>query len=81
MRDPRLRETAGEWWDRQRKEGEWGREDEDVQRVAERLGFGYTERTGTADGEVGSGRQGKLKSSAKLAVAALQDGFKSSQDF
>ncbi|KIM71348.1 hypothetical protein PILCRDRAFT_54875, partial [Piloderma croceum F 1598] len=44
MRDPRLRETAGEWWDRERKEGEWGREDEDVQRMAERLGFGYTER-------------------------------------
>jgi len=81
MRDPRLRETAGEWWDRERKEGEWGRENEDVQRMAERLGFGYTERTGTTDGEASTARQSKLKSSAKLAVAALQNGFKPSQDF
>ena len=81
MRDPRLRETAGEWWDRERKEGEWGRDNEDVQKMAGRLGFGYTEPTGTTNGEADSARQSKLRSSAQLAVAALQNGFKPSQDF
>jgi hypothetical protein len=79
MRDPNLRDTAGDWWDKERKEGEWGREDEDVQRMAERLGFGYTDQTGIENGGVGSSREGKLKSSAKLAVEALKTGFKPSE--
>jgi hypothetical protein len=79
MRDPNLRDTAGDWWNKERKEGEWGREDEDVQRMAERLGFGYTDQTGIENGGVGSSREGKLKSSAKLAVEALKTGFKPSE--
>jgi len=74
MRDQHLRNTAGGWWDQERKEGEWGREDEDVQRMAERLGFGYTD--GAENGNAGNIGEGKLKSSAKLAVAALINGFK-----
>jgi hypothetical protein len=80
MRDPHLRDTAGEWWEQERKEGEWGREDEDVQRMAERLGFGYTDQTGAEHGEAGSAGEGKLRSSAKLAVEALKHGFNPSQD-
>ena len=44
--------------------------------MAERLGFGYTDQTGIENGGVGSSREGKLKSSAKLAVEALKNGFK-----
>lgn len=75
MRDPHLRDAAGTWWDQERKEGEWGREDEDVQRMAERLGFGYTDRTRIENGEVSEMKEGKLLSTAKLAVESLKDGF------
>jgi len=76
MRDPNLRDTAGDWWDRERKEGKWGREDEDVQRMAERLGFGYTAQTGPQNGGVASSGDGKLKGTARLAVEALKNSFK-----
>ncbi|KZT70412.1 hypothetical protein DAEQUDRAFT_744676 [Daedalea quercina L-15889] len=46
MRDPQMRAAAGEWWERQRVEGAWAREDEGVQRVAERLGKGFIEALG-----------------------------------
>ena len=78
MRDSQLRDTAGDWWDQERKEGEWGRDDEDIQRMAERLGFGYTEQTETMNGRRGDG---KLKSSVKLAVEALTNEFKPTEAF
>lgn len=62
MRNPQLRENAGEWWDRERREGEWGREDETVKRMSDKLGFGYDE-------------QGRLRSTAKVAVESLKNGF------
>jgi len=73
MRDPKFRDTAGGWWDQQRKEGEWGREDVSVQRMAERAGLGYTDQTEI--GNSGITERAKLKSSAKLTVAALKNAF------
>lgn len=75
MRDPQLRTAAGGWWEQERKEGEWGREDENVQNMADKLGFGYVDRVVNGNGEATSG-QGKLKSSARTAVEALKNGFK-----
>lgn len=79
MRNPLLRDTAGNWWNQDRKEGEWGRDDEDVQTMAQRLGIGYTDQMRTENGGVGGINTGdaKLRSSAKLAVEALKHGFNS----
>jgi len=44
--------SAGDWWER--KKGEWVREDEGVQRMAERLGFGYGGRKTTRKTKKGS---------------------------
>ena len=76
MRDRKLREAAGDWWEQERKEGKWGREDADVQRVAERLGFGYGNGSRTENDGEGIIGEGKLKSNAKMAVDALKDVFK-----
>lgn len=74
MRDANLRTSAGDWWEQDRKEGEWVREDEGVQRMAEKLGFGFGDGTGTEnDGE--DGEEGKLKRGVKVAVEALKKGF------
>lgn len=64
MRNPQLRDRSGEWWEQERREGQWGREDETVKRLADKLGLGY-------DGD------GKLKSTAKIAVESLKNGFRS----
>jgi len=80
MRDPLLRGTAGNWWNQERIEGEWGRDDEDVQRMAQRLGIGYTDQMRTENGTVGSSGDMKLRSSAKLAVEALKHGFNLTED-
>ncbi|KAK7684958.1 hypothetical protein QCA50_011793 [Cerrena zonata] len=64
MRDPATRESADSWWTKQKVEGEWIREDENVQRVAEKLGFGFAGHEGTA----------KLKSNAKATVGVITQG-------
>jgi len=76
MRDANLRASAGDWWEQERKEGEWVREDEGVQRMAEKLGFGYGDGTETENNEEDGGGEGKLKRNAKIAVEALKNGFK-----
>lgn len=75
MRDAGLRASAGDWWEQERKEGEWVRKDEGVQRMAERLGFGYRDGTGTQNDGGGIVGEGKLKRNAKVAVEALKSGF------
>lgn len=70
MRDPTLRAAAGNWWERQRKEGVWAREDENVRQVAERLGRGFDEA------DPGEGRrEGKLRTFARMAVERLKAGL------
>ena len=54
-RDPLLRDEASEWWDRQRVRGAWVREDDDVKRLAEKLGSGYAERGAVPDGSKQAG--------------------------
>lgn len=44
--------------------GEWGREDETVKRLADKLGLGY------------DGDDGKLRSAAKITVESLKNGFR-----
>ncbi|THH30570.1 hypothetical protein EUX98_g3622 [Antrodiella citrinella] len=68
MRDPSLRASATEWWGKQRVLGEVVREDEGVQRMADKLGYGYAE-TGQ------EGQELKLKQNAKSAVNALSLGL------
>ncbi|KAI0777343.1 hypothetical protein BD413DRAFT_609721 [Trametes elegans] len=62
-RQPALRAAAGEWWERQRAEGAWAREDPHVQRAAERLGRGFREG---AEGDAG-----KLSRRAKDALRQM----------
>ncbi|EGN92504.1 hypothetical protein SERLA73DRAFT_99156, partial [Serpula lacrymans var. lacrymans S7.3] len=67
MRRAELRERASRWWSRDAREGSWGRNDENVQRTAEKLGLGYGP-FGNEDG-VGEGiAEGKLKMGARMAV-------------
>lgn len=42
MRDPQLRASAAQWWDNQRINGAWVREDLGIQKLADKLGYGYT---------------------------------------
>lgn len=68
MRDPSLRASASEWWDKQRVQGEVVREDEGVQRLADKLGYGFV-------GPEADGKEPKLKANAKAAVGALKAGM------
>ena len=69
MRDPALRASATEWWGKQKLFGEIIREDEAVQRMAEKLGYGFV------DGEAAEGREMKLRMNAQAAVNALKSGI------
>ena len=40
LRVPEFRETAGNYWETQRTEGKWAREDEAINRLAEKTGTG-----------------------------------------
>ncbi|TFK70029.1 hypothetical protein BDN72DRAFT_795923 [Pluteus cervinus] len=41
MRVPELRTQAGEWWEKEKREGDWIRGDEEVRRVARGVGLPY----------------------------------------
>jgi len=69
MRDPTLRAHANQWWDKQKDEGDWVREDDNVQRIAEKLDYGFGEAS--SDGT----QEGKLRANAKLGVNALVHGL------
>ena len=70
MRDPLLRASASQWWDDQRVNGACVREDGNVQRLSEKLGYGYERAT---EGKT----EGKLRTNAVLAVNALKAGLSS----
>jgi len=42
LRVPEFRQTAGSYWETQRTEGKWAREDEAINRLAEKTGTGTT---------------------------------------
>ncbi|KAG1849671.1 hypothetical protein DFJ58DRAFT_716896 [Suillus subalutaceus] len=67
MRNPELSERAVRWWSRKKREGDAGREDEAVQRAAQKMGLGF------ADAE--SGEEGKLRMSARMAIESLKGLF------
>ncbi|TFK41443.1 hypothetical protein BDQ12DRAFT_677992 [Crucibulum laeve] len=69
MRLPQTRERAESWWTREKDEGEVIRHDEGVKRTARASGLGYD-----APGEDGATEEGKLKTSAKMAIDALKGG-------
>lgn len=68
MRDSSLRTTSTEWWGKQRAHGETIREDEAVQRMAEKLGYAFV---GVDD----KGEEAHLKKNARAAVDALKAGL------
>ncbi|TCD62691.1 hypothetical protein EIP91_006550 [Steccherinum ochraceum] len=68
MRDPSLRTTSTEWWGKQRAQGETIREDEAVQRMAEKLGYAFV-------GVDEKGEEAHLKKNARAAVDALKAGL------
>ena len=88
MRVPALRARVESWWETERREGAWVREDKDVRRVAERIGLGFDEGY-HGDGEGGGGAadggasvpvgKGKLRAATKMAVRVLMGGFVPSQ--
>ncbi|KAH7882307.1 hypothetical protein F5I97DRAFT_1817307 [Phlebopus sp. FC_14] len=65
MRRPEMRDRAVEWWAREAFNGKAAREDAVVQRTAQKLGFDFA----TADGQK---REGKMRTSAKMAVESLK---------
>ena len=67
QRNPVLRAASGEWWERQRVEGEWARGDEHVRRAAEKLGKGIEEG---AEGAAGRMRV-KVKSVLRRMMETL----------
>lgn len=68
MREPTLRAAAVEWWDRQRVEGEWAREDESVRKMAKKLGKGFDEA-----GE--DEEEGRLRAAARQVATAVKAEF------
>lgn len=48
MREPSLRASAMQWWDKQKLEGQWMREDETVRKTAEKMNSGFVEGLGQA---------------------------------
>ncbi|OCH91271.1 hypothetical protein OBBRIDRAFT_792432 [Obba rivulosa] len=70
MRDPTLRGAAIEWWEQQRVEGEWAREDQHVRHVAEQLGKGFSvprEGAGSDEAVV----EGRQRTIARTAVTQM----------
>lgn len=66
MREPSLRAAADRWWSKQKTEGQWVRQDEGVQRAAEKLGFGFVR-----DGDAGTlAQKAKLSTDALLGMVA-----------
>ena len=61
LRVPELRQTVGNYWETQRTEGKWAREDEAINRLAEKTGTG-TKR------EVASELVSRLKSGLELGL-------------
>lgn len=64
MRNPELRERAVRWWERKKREGDAGREDEAVQKAALKMGLGFADAEG--------GEEGKLRMSARVAIESLK---------
>lgn len=61
MREPSLRASALQWWDKQKLEGQWMKEDETVQKTAEKMNSGFVEGLG----------QAKLRPKVKAITDAL----------
>jgi predicted phage gp36 major capsid-like protein len=73
MRVPELREQSEEWWERERRRGEWIREDEGVRKAAERVGYGFdegniidAEKIASPDGDIPG--EGRLRTQARKAA-------------
>ena len=71
MRVPELRESAEAWWKEEKQEGEWVRGDENVRQIAEREGFGFGPFSDKEESNNGKEREGKLRTSAQMAVDGL----------
>ncbi|CAL1708605.1 unnamed protein product [Somion occarium] len=65
MRDPTLRASATKWWSGQKVAGVWIREDDAVQKTAQKLGYGF----------VGSDEEAKLRTSARATTGAIASGL------
>ncbi|KDQ59991.1 hypothetical protein JAAARDRAFT_32355 [Jaapia argillacea MUCL 33604] len=79
LRVPEFRDRKEAFWETQRQEGTWGREDENVRRIADRLGLGYDERGVDGEGEgVGTSTsgEGRLRTNARVAVEGLKNGLR-----
>ncbi|KAJ7034501.1 hypothetical protein C8F04DRAFT_1001701 [Mycena alexandri] len=70
MRVPHLRERAAAWWTEEAQEGEWVREDADVQELARKLKVGYEENDDAAN-------PGRVN--VRNNVTALKTGFTPSE--
>jgi len=80
MRNPTLRNAASEWWNTERQEGEWIREDEIVQNTARQIGVGFdvggeSDATGTtvagSSSSPNTTKDGPLRANAKAATRSL----------
>jgi hypothetical protein len=64
-RDPALRASSLQWWEKQKLVGKWVREDEMVQSTAEKLDSGFAEGMGNA------ALLPKLRTIAEVMVARI----------
>jgi len=64
-RSPALRAKTTEWWERERAEGEWGTQDDEVKELAAKLGMDFSK--GEEEKE-----PGELRKKARVAVESLK---------
>jgi hypothetical protein len=65
MRNPDLRANNVKWWENQKREADWAKEDTRLESEAENLGLGFGETEGR------DGGPGRLLSNIRLAVKDL----------
>ena len=66
-REPALRERSGEWWARERQEGEWGTQDDAVRAMAAKVGLGIDDD------------EGAFRKRARAAIETLKSGYRPSE--
>lgn len=70
MRNPDLRRNADQWWSRQKREAEWAKSDDRLEREAAQVGLSYTPgnaEEGEVDGRLLSKVRHAARELAKLA--------------
>jgi hypothetical protein len=77
-RSPLLSATAQTYWEREREEGEWVRENETVQDIARKTGFGFNDAADEPKESDPQNDASRLRRHAATAVQSLLTAFRPS---